>query len=744
MTREQNNYLLGFGERIATTVEIKKVGGTKSLPYEYSEAKERIKARVDRAATEFRSLPNLAMPGGQVVGVITMHPRFVSKSDQPEELFDRIGLYSIGSRAARITPEKWGIPSMQGKENALTDEIFVAGTLEAFEDWNNRVLDWDNDKILSKITTIEDFYAYTAKDKLKSIPINTDEKSVFEVVLQHGPYDNGIIENFLIYLQSLEVEASVDRRREIGGLTFLPVIASPTQIDKVAAFSFVRVARGMPTLRPIEVAQAVRKVRATITLPESEAQDLKSRVVIFDGGIPENHALRKWVNCIEPNGIGAPVQELQEHGIAVTSSLLFGDLKDVSSGIAQPLCNVDHVRVLDENDGPDFMYTDVLNRILDHLDSDPSIEFVNISLGPNMAVDDHEVTAWTAQLDARFANERRVAVVAAGNDGDADPAYGLHRIQPPADGVNVIAVGSADQVDVLWKRADYSSMGPGRNPGIIKPDGLVFGGSQKQKFYVLNSKNNVVGVEGTSFAAPSALRQIVSINAQVGNRLNPLAIRALLIHRAENPHKHSAEEVGWGIFESDPHSQITCADDEAIVVYQGFLNPSQYLRAYIPYPSTMPDGKVDIRATLVTTPETDPAFATAYTRHGTELVFRPNLNDFEINEKTGLPKPAKTRTFFSLSKMKFNSETELRSSAQKWESCVRGEIKISADKLDTPVIDIYYHHRYQGARHPNPLQLPYAMIISIKAKNHPNLYNDIVKTYNQQLVPLNPQIRITI
>lgn len=547
MTRDQNNYLLGFGERLATNVDINKSSRPKNPPYSFTEAKERLKDKIQQASQDFSTLPEGAKPDGQVVGVITMHPRYISKSDQPEDLLDRIGLYSIGSRPARITPEKWGVPSMQGKENAPTDEIFVAGTAEAFKFWNESIVDWIDDNTYSKIVTIEDVYAYTVQEKLKNIPTDNAEKSVFEIVLQHGYYDEKVVVKFLEYLEGLGVEPSLKRRREIGGLTFLPISASNEQISKVAAFSFVRVARGMPTLRPIEFSKVIRRVTAEVALPSVHAQDTKSRVVIFDGGIPEKHPLRNWVNCIEPVGIGNPIPELQEHGVAVTSALLFGDLKDHKTSIPDPLCQVDHVRVLDEDDGPDYMYTDVLNRILDHLDSDPTIQFVNISLGPNMAVDDNDVTAWTAQLDARFANEKRVAVVAAGNDGDADPTHGLHRIQPPADGVNVIAVGAADQTIKKWRRAPYSSMGPGRSPGLIKPDGVAFGGSSDQFFHVVNGQSKLAAVEGTSFAAPFALRQVVSINAQVGNRLNPLAIRALLIHRAENKPKNSVEEVGWGL-----------------------------------------------------------------------------------------------------------------------------------------------------------------------------------------------------
>ena len=72
------------------------------------------------------------------------------------------------------------------------------------------------------------------------------------------------------------------------------------------------------------------------------------------------------------------------------------------------------------------MCLDVLNRILGHLDANPSYEFVNMSLGPRLPVEDDDITEWTAMLDDRFSNGRAVATVAVGNDGDA--TAGLNRV----------------------------------------------------------------------------------------------------------------------------------------------------------------------------------------------------------------------------------------------------------------------------------------------------------------------------
>src|SRR6185437_17106321 len=115
-----------------------------------------------------------------------------------------------------------------------------------------------------------------------------------------------------------------------------------------------------------------------------------------------------------------------------------------------------------------------------------------------------------------------VVTVAAGNDGDLDPTDGLNRIQPPADAVNVLTVGAADSPSAIWSRALYSCPGPGRSPGFVKPDGLIFGGSQREPFPVLSSNGGISNIQGTSVASPFALRSSSKVKAQLGNSLNAL------------------------------------------------------------------------------------------------------------------------------------------------------------------------------------------------------------------------------
>ena len=56
-----------------------------------------------------------------------------------------------------------------------------------------------------------------------------------------------------------------------------------------------------------------------------------------------------------------------------------------------------------------------------------------------------------------------------------------------------------------WQRCTYSSVGPGRSPGLVKPDFVEFGGCLQRPFIALSDGTviSLEATEGTSFSAPS-------------------------------------------------------------------------------------------------------------------------------------------------------------------------------------------------------------------------------------------------
>jgi hypothetical protein len=545
-----------------------------------------------------------------------MHPRYISKSDFPAELLTAFGLQTIGSRTRKIKPEKWGINDPP--EEALANDIFVSGSISAFGGWSGGFagfspsVQWAGD-----LTHVEDIAAFTANAKLRGVNDDSEQKP-YEVVI-HNAHSRRVVRQFLAYAREVRVEPLEKWRRDVGGLTFLPVRATAAQISELAQFSFVRVARPLPRLRLLGPDIVRLATRTTLELPDEPALDEHSRVVIFDGGLPPGVDLSRWVDLIEPEGIGGPTVAHQEHGLAVTSAVLFGNL---SNGMSrQALCRADHVRVLDAGrEDTELEYLEVLNRIVTHLEATRGkYHFGNLSLGPQLPMADDEVTQWTAQLDDFHSDGAMLTSVAVGNDGEEDAAFDLNRIQPPSDGVNILSVGACDSETGSYKKAPYSCVGPGRSPGYMKPDGVAFAGTPARPYFVLASQPApcLTGVCGTSIAAPHALRSGISVRTQLGDASNPLAIRALMIHRAEGGESMDRREVGWGRFMDDYSALITCEDDEGLVIYQGTLPVESHLRAPIPLPKkTKLLGMIEISATLLIVTEVDPEHAGAYTRSG--------------------------------------------------------------------------------------------------------------------------------
>ncbi len=446
MARE-NNFLLGHGDRLTSRVNVPSGGGDKNPPYTFEGARKRLSTRLQGITASFDALPRDATPRDEVVAVMMMHPRYVSKTDFPQELLSSIGLRTVGSRNREISPDRWGIE--KHPKSAIAEELFVAGKREAFRRWSAELGNWTpQTRGAGQISHLEDLAVFAATDKLRGFPSPAkDETGILEVVI-HNARSRAVVDGFLEYAKKHGARPIENRRRDIRGLTFIPVESRFDQAEELARFSFLRVIRPLPTLRPLRPGLARSVAGLTVTLPSSGPLNNSFRALVFDGGLPATAvtALQPWVKYVEPPGIGAASPAMQEHGLAVTAALLFGHVFPPGNLLA-PICGVDHVRVTDvhTNGGPHLEYVDVLDRILAFLDSNAGkYEFINISLGPNLPVADDEVNVWTASLDDRLASGRAIATVAAGNDGELDGSLGLNRIQPPADAINVIAVGASD------------------------------------------------------------------------------------------------------------------------------------------------------------------------------------------------------------------------------------------------------------------------------------------------------------
>jgi len=741
---ERSNFLIGYGERLASDIAAPVAGAPKKHPYTFAEARRHLAPKITATARELDELPDEVCPKDQAVALVTLHPTYLAKSYYPAELLKTYGLETIGSRAREISPQKW--TKKKPPESAVTSELFVAGKRSHFRALAGNIQRLNEAAAgADDLIKIEDFRTQPAGEKLKPLR-SKDKEPLLEVVLHAQPVreDAFILEGFEAYLDMFGIKLKLDTRRFFAeGLCFLPLRVPRDIAPEVVKYSFLRLAREMPRLRQFRpVARATPGFAPfACRLPKERAIDRDLRVAVFDGGVKPNAKLDKWVSRKKTKNIGDPVPVFQNHGTAVTSALLFGPLHD---GVTpdRPYASVDHYRVLDADTMKDDQHElySVLERIQDVLESRPKYDFVNLSLGPDLPIEDNDVHAWTAVLDQLFSDGLTLPAIAVGNSGELDRPSGNARIQTPADCVNALSVGGCDRMGAHWKRAPYSSIGPGRSPGIMKPDGLAFGGSTREPYWVLNADNPgaAMPISGTSFAAPTALRTAIGLKAHFGKLLTPLAIKALLLHHADDG-GHDKAEVGWGRIPDDVNDIVLTDQHAAHIIYQGELRPASWVRMQIPIPSDPMTGMVDIMATFCFATSTDPQDPLNYTRSGLEVRFRPH--DRKRKDPRQLHPDS---SFFFQAKDVSIEEADLRADAHKWETTLHKGRAMRASGLRNPVFDVHYNARIGGRNAVSADKIPYALVITIDSKRTRNLYDKILQRYPTILEPLRPVVEIPI
>ena len=103
---------------------------------------------------------------------------------------------------------------------------------------------------------------------------------------------------------------------------------------------------------------------------------------------------------------------------------------------------------------------------------------------------------------------------------------------------------------------------------------------------------------------------------------------------------------------------------------------------------------------------------------------------------------ADTKGFFS--RKRFATEQEQRSDQGKWETVLHNSKNMFASSLESPAFDIHYNAREGGASTRNADVIPYALILTVTAPKCPDIYNDILRAYNQMLVQIQPKISLPI
>ncbi|MCP5197506.1 MAG: S8 family peptidase [Gammaproteobacteria bacterium] len=735
----QTNFLIGRGELLTHEIKApRRHPSRKAEVYTLYEAIQQLAPQFTQVVTALDVLPSTACPRDFGVARLMMNPSYIARSFFPMAMLRTVGLESVGSRTVKVTPKRW---TKKGHPlECTTTEIFVAGKRQNFRRlnaWTQTVVVGTDEAL--DLAHIEQFSVFSSEARITSSVSKQDR--FFEVGLHLLPDEDPLFVQhaFEEYAAGLDIEVHSQLNFTAGNLWFVPVEGTHNTIKRLAEFVFVRVIRPMPQLRGMRPVQRAVGVSVNCSLPTEQPLSSEPKVAILDGGLPEHHLIDPWLRSyrtLDKNAEDDPAG--LEHGLGVTSAFLFGPIPPNGTA-SRPFAYIDHLRVLDrEADDEDPLELYRTLGLVEEVLLSRQYQFINLSLGPDLPIEDTDIHAWTSVIDDLLNDGDTLMTVAVGNNGERDRTSGNARIQIPSDCVNALAVGATNDTDVNWSRASYSAIGPGRRPGVVKPDLMAFGGSTDKYFHVLSpgKKAMLAPQLGTSFASPFLLRSAVGIRAILGADLTPLAIKALLVHAAEMS-AHDKLEVGWGRVPEDLMEVITCPAGIARVVYQGELKPGKYLRARLPLPDGEVKGNVRLKATFCYASPTDPQDAAAYTRAGLEVTFRPNGKRIK-NGKAN----ADTKGFFDMKQ--YATEQERRSDLGKWETVLHGKKNMRGSSLNNPVFDIHYNAREAGGRANKAEKIRYALIITIEIPKHVDLYNDILRAYAKTLVPIQPQVSLPI
>jgi len=734
MSDRKGNLLIGHGERLFQDGIWPQSGRPKPDPYNIAEQRSLFTPVLHELATVASTRTKRLAPRGEVAAKLTIHPEFLAKTYFPTNLLKKSGLRLIGSRATQILPRSM----VRGKppESRPSAVLIVAGTAKSFEQTASIL---NSDKATQDFTHIESITPFLPADRKIGLDL-AHFNDWAEVVLHADIGASDIRSAFFQLVQESGGHVNPDRARSVGGLTFLPLhVASENAtalVRSIEDFTHLRALRNMPILGEdpfINDAAATRSLALAPPIPKHiPAQDPSIRAVILDGGFTPN--LLPWVQAKDAQGVPANADSLP-HGLAVTSAFLFGAIRNGQSSLLAPYCNVDHVRVLPTTAKDPHQVADVIDRIIstlqDSRDEGHPYSLANLSLGPRLPIFDDDPHEWTVRLDDYLSLGDLFMTVAAGNDGALGQDLG--RIQPPADAVNAFTVGASDGFDGKSKRTAYSCLGPGRSPGLVKPDAVAFGGAQGARLQLVDPASGMLHTHhaGTSYSAPLALRLAAGMMASMQEDIQPTMLHALLVSRAQFNKRsgHDQTEVGWGVLPEGVDDILYSPDDEVVVMYQGLIAKGQPIRATIPLPSGLsPDDDVTVSATFAYRAPIDPAHPVSYTRAGLEVHFQPDGK--------------KSKGFFTMSK--YDTEQDLRKDALKWETCRHRKRKIAIGKMTNPCFLIRYHGREEGATdaptvkdelghilpaEQQPSALPFALVVRLRVPGIHNLSQLVLQQF---------------
>ncbi len=761
---EKRRPLLARGEKLSEKAFRPGMGGEKFHPVAIEKAWETLAPKGEAVLAGLATLkPDIR--GEHVVFEATLLPNYLASSYSPGEMIDKSGLYVVGSRLARAKH----VTKSKVKEDEPTKTLLLAGAPAHVQSFAQKLTQkpstinekaWEIFRRFCDVTLPPPERVIVRRPSLGEGEVITWEAiltHIFDAPAHEQAWADENFRKWVAYIEKLGGRVDVDYRRDVEHLTFVPVELAGEALDSAAAFNLLRAIRPMPELRPFP--EDLLRLTPSPTKPSKAAGEGRVpevAVATFDGGVNSNLALfRPFVTAVDLT-TEPPNATAQRHGSMVTSALLYGSVAP-GQQLPDPNATVVHHRVLPvpkHVKAPLGIYW-ILDRLVERVRNEGH-KLVSLSIGPNEPVEDgQEPTRWTAELDA-LAMEGVTFVVAVGNNGEDDASLGLNRVLSPGDMVNGISVGACSRSGAPTVRAPYSAVGPGREGQRVAPTGVAFGGSEDEPFIAIESSGRLAHTAGTSFAAPSVARGVANLWSILNEaRWTPAHSRVFAAHFAGRGRGHRQVDLGHGRLPADYQPFFECAPHEVTVLYEEELPRSEVIAMRIPFPTGLPsETEICVEWTMSFVAAIDPRDPCDYALQGLDVTFRPhehrrkltNPDDKADSRVIDMHKDAaEVRRALAMGSRlsepiahggwRPKSEVELRS-VGKWDTVVRGQVKLDSDALFMPRIDVLHLRRADGrlVSGDGVPALRVTMLLTLKAPVGVEIY-DRVASQHPVLVP---------
>lgn len=725
-------------------------GGQKYHPRTVDEARQIL---LPQAVSLRRETSDMSeeLRGDHVVFQMTMLPNYIAMSYEPLELFELLDMVQLGSRPAFEVLQT----GRRRPQRARTKSLVVAASnesLERLEDLisqprSSRTVRAAAERLrqLTEIRLATESEVITASAQ-RDLEVTTGEIVTLEAVLHPDPDRSAVKRRplgtrgwrkWVEFVDSLDGEVLSDHRVTSGALSFVPIRIETSRILDLYQFNPLRSVRAASRIRPLYPAEPMRGLRGRVRPPPPPSDDIPT-VYTFDGGVSVPSPI--YDDYVDSVAISEDPPDRQQvrHGEGVTTALLFDEV-DPGSALPQPALKVRHFRCFPTNDVDETEMFWLLEKVSQTVESEEPY-IVNLSAGPESSVSDGEPHPWTAKFDSIAYELGTLFVMAAGNNGEDDPATGLHRVQSPADMANGLSVGSCDR-ERRFTRTPYSAIGPGRSGSLIQPTGVAFGGSSGDPFIRVLGSGRLSPDMGTSYSSPTVARALTVLDERLGGA-DANTLRAFAVHFSEPPRPKALQaEMGYGRIPTDFDPLLECSAESFTLLYRGTLDRSSVVAHPLPWTATL-SGKLRIRWTVVHTSPVEPSEPDEYTSVGIEQTFRPHSQTYSFS-LAGQSQSVDTRDEalvsgllnegwqISLNPTSFAPpggrtaapEAALRE-AGKWETINNRNFPYLADRLHSPRLDLTYLARESG-RASCPAELPYSLLVTVSSTEGLAIYDDL-------------------